>query len=452
MHLQARLHSAVVKIGGRPLVDDRRVLSQRHIDELVTMIETVKSFCDHLYIVVGGAGAHFYIELARGYGATEAESDDIGTMATHLASLVVLAALRKRVYDLYPGIAMSLVEIDQASRSYGVVMVGPLQKAATSSDSVAALAAEHVNAEVLVIVKAWRLGDRFPVQCSREGPLTCARLEDVMDEVRSQRELAGQRSILDMACLRILQRVRYRTFVVSFDDLGTLSRLAETERLCAVELVSELQRERGAMFAKLGPKLPVLRDRARGLVRGFDDVMHDYGHVDRCASTAILLGSVYRYAHPAIVEIGAWWHDVGRLSGPSEHEARSADMLAQELASAGADESVVVDFVQAVAYHKWSMRPSTLEGKIIRDADKLDAVAPERWRIWDAAACNGTVVPEAELEFVSQIACDLDNLLSLRSAHLLLRARRSELREVVPSLRDEKVSRSATLAASLMTK
>jgi hypothetical protein len=300
--------------------------------------------------VVGGAGAHFYINLARGYGATESESDDIGIIATHLASLVLLSALRRRVHDLYPGLAMSLAEIEQASRFYGAVVVGPLQKAATSSDSVAALTAEHVNAE--------------------------------------------------------------------------------------------------AVFVKLRAILPGLLERARTLLGGLDDVMHDFGHVDRCASTAMLLGSVYQYAHPGIIEVGAWWHDVGRLSGAAGHEARSAGMLSQELLMAGADESVVPDFAQAVAYHKWSMRPSSLEGKIIRDADKLDAVAPERWRVWDAAACMGMTVPESELDLVSRVACDLDNLISLKSALLLVRMLRSELRDVARSLNNEKVSRFAAIAAT----
>lgn len=447
MRLQPRLHSAVIKIGGGSLIDDRRVLNQHHINEVVATIEVVKSFVDHLYIVVGGAGAHFYIELARGYGATEAESDDIGIIATHLASLVLLSALRRRIYDLYSGVAMSLAEIDEASRSYGAVVVGPLQKAATSSDSVAALTAEHVNAEALAIVKAWHLGDRVPVDCSQGGTLDRARLEDVMEAIRTQKELAGRRPILDMACLRILQRVRYRTFVVAFDQLGSLSKLAEPERVAAVELVSDLQRERSGALGKLRPIVPVLVERARTLLEGLDDVIHDFGHVDRCASTAMLLGSVYPYAQPSIIEVGAWWHDVGRLYGASDHEARSAEMLTQELVRAGVDESVVMDSAQAVAFHKWSMRPSSLEGKIVRDADKLDAVAPERWQLWDVAASNGSIIPESELDLVSRVACDLDRLLSLKAALVVLRARRSELRGVVSSLNNGKVSRFAALAA-----
>jgi hypothetical protein len=162
----------------------------------------------------------------------------------------------------------------------------------------------------------------------------------------------------------------------------------------------------------------------------------------------MLIGSTYPYANSAIIEIGAWWHDVGRLEGPADHEARSADMLARELERAGADESVVQEFAEAVAFHKWSMRPSSLEGKVIRDADKLDAVAPERWRFWDAAASNGVIVPESELCSVSEIASDLDNLISLKSALQLLRVRRSELRELLPNLKDEKVRRFAVLAAN----
>src|ERR1022692_1710227 len=75
-----RLHTLVLKIGGGPLVDSERVLNQRRIDNIVELTDGLRPFVDHLLVVVGGAGAHFYIELARSYGAREPECDEIGVM------------------------------------------------------------------------------------------------------------------------------------------------------------------------------------------------------------------------------------------------------------------------------------------------------------------------------------------------------------------------------------
>jgi hypothetical protein len=340
---------------------------------------------------------------------------------------------------------MSLTEVEEAMSSYGVIVVGPLQHGATSSDSVAAITAEQLCAEALVIIKAWRLDDRVPAEGS-VGNLRQVRLEDVIDVVAAKIERAGRRPILDMACLRVLQRARFRTFVVAFDDAKALLRLPDPSAFDGIEIVSNAQREYEGMARRLAETVPTLLERARASLGGLRDVVHDIGHVRRCVSNAMELCTEYPYSRRAAVELAAWWHDVGRLDGSAGHEARGAQILATELRQRGVGEDMVSDLIDAIAFHKWSMLPATLEGKIIRDADKLDAVCLERWIVWDKAVCDGANVAESELEAVCRVAQDLDRIIALKALLPVLRERRAELSDGVRLLRSSVVSKYARLA------
>ena len=46
----------------------------------------------------------------------------------------------------------------------------------------------------------------------------------------------------------------------------------------------------------------------------------------------------------------------------------------------GYDESFIDKCYQAVVYHKWNMEPKTLEGKIVKDADKIGFIGLNRWK------------------------------------------------------------------------
>ena len=79
--------------------------------------------------------------------------------------------------------------------------------------------------------------------------------------------------------------------------------------------------------------------------------------------------------------IGAYWHDVGRLYCSKGHEEKSANMLYENMTQSEYNYSI--DFIknccEAIKYHKYSMRPETIEGYIVKDADKLAYISPGRW-------------------------------------------------------------------------
>jgi HD superfamily phosphohydrolase YqeK len=127
------------------------------------------------------------------------------------------------------------------------------------------------------------------------------------------------------------------------------------------------------------PELMQSIEEAKALLRQIDGRAYD--HTESVAAFALELVNAYPEVDSDLITVSVWWHDTGRLYSEN-HEGRSATMARQSLLSLGVkpgDARVVYD---AIVYHKWSMSPKTLEGEIVRDADKLDWVRPSRWVSW----------------------------------------------------------------------
>jgi HD superfamily phosphodiesterase len=75
------------------------------------------------------------------------------------------------------------------------------------------------------------------------------------------------------------------------------------------------------------------------------------------------------------------WHDAARTQGFTDgHEEEGALMAKKDLVEHSVDEETAERAYAAIRFHKSSSSPTTIEGKIIRDADKLDIFAVERWK------------------------------------------------------------------------
>ena len=108
------------------------------------------------------------------------------------------------------------------------------------------------------------------------------------------------------------------------------------------------------------------------------DPGHDKEHARRVARDAHKIAVELGYTDPDLIEVCAWWHDVGRLY-QNDHEKLSAHLLSRDLKTRAVSLSTRRKAYKAVYKHRWDMEPSTIEGKIIKDADKLDFLSTERW-------------------------------------------------------------------------
>jgi uncharacterized protein len=109
-----------------------------------------------------------------------------------------------------------------------------------------------------------------------------------------------------------------------------------------------------------------------------DDMGHDYDHVKRVFSMCIEIGKKMG-ANLKVLGAAALLHDVGRIqeiqTGIS-HSITSGEMGELILERIGYSQEEIEDVRQAIRTHRFSegLTPTSLEGKILSDADKLDAI------------------------------------------------------------------------------
>lgn len=121
--------------------------------------------------------------------------------------------------------------------------------------------------------------------------------------------------------------------------------------------------------------------RVRKLYDGFYDVIHDLEHSERVAANARLIADQIGYKDKEFLELCALWHDAARTQSVVEgHEEESALMARKDLLTHGVDEETAERVYEAIRFHKSTSNPTTTEGKIIRDADKLDIFTVRRWK------------------------------------------------------------------------
>lgn len=106
---------------------------------------------------------------------------------------------------------------------------------------------------------------------------------------------------------------------------------------------------------------------------------HQYDHTLRVVANARTLAKHYLEIDVELLEAAAWLHDIGRGvlrkkgQGHAAASAKLAKINGPELGFTGARLKILCN---AIANHSFSARrlPDSLEGKILQDADRLDAL------------------------------------------------------------------------------
>lgn len=78
--------------------------------------------------------------------------------------------------------------------------------------------------------------------------------------------------------------------------------------------------------------------------------------------------------------IAGYWLDVGIDKDKEHPELISANMLAEELEKENYDKKFIQTCTEAIIHHRWNMIPTTLEGHLVKDADKISFIGVERWK------------------------------------------------------------------------
>ena len=134
-------------------------------------------------------------------------------------------------------------------------------------------------------------------------------------------------------------------------------------------------------YTEMENKYSKLLDKAREYMKMISDYEHDINHMNDVVNyTKELLDLLDIDIDKEACIISAYWHDVGRMKLKEAHEKLSAEMLKEEMQLEGYDNKLIDKCYKAIEKHKWNMTPETVEGLIVKDADKLAWIGKERWK------------------------------------------------------------------------
>ena len=118
----------------------------------------------------------------------------------------------------------------------------------------------------------------------------------------------------------------------------------------------------------------MVKDRLGGESSG-----HDWWHVERVRRNALRIGAEEKKADMFVVEISALLHDISDWKFNGGDEEASSRQAVEWLNGLGVDAKTTERVSRAIGEVSFKGRgvttvPSTIEGKIVQDADRLDAM------------------------------------------------------------------------------
>jgi len=120
---------------------------------------------------------------------------------------------------------------------------------------------------------------------------------------------------------------------------------------------------------------------AKEYMNTINDREHDINHMnDVVEYTKQILSNINEQLDIDACIIGAYWHDVGRTKVKDGHEKVSAQMLDETMRKMNYDENFIKKCSDSIEFHKWNMTPKTIEGLVVKDADKIAWLGSGRWQ------------------------------------------------------------------------
>lgn len=210
---------AVLKLGGFAFDPELT------IDKLERYADIIRRFHRKNRLVVvtgGGAIARKYIAAARKLGASETFCDQIGIYVSRLNAQLFMKAVGDAAF---PEIPERLETLLTWAMSGLVVVLGGLQPG-QSTNAVAALAAEAINADLLITatdVEGVYTAD--PRKYPRAKKLDRVTPEDLMRILSSEGVRAGEYALMDPVAIRIIGRSKIPATVIDGRNPSNLERV-----------------------------------------------------------------------------------------------------------------------------------------------------------------------------------------------------------------------------------
>jgi uridylate kinase len=200
----------VVRIGGSVVASP---INTELMSKYVDIIKTMKQQGNEVAVVVGGGAlAREFIGLAKNLGLDMNGQDEIAISCSRLFAQLFLKKLGDAACSK---VAVTLDEAAQCLAEGKVIVMGGLKPGITT-DTVAALVAERVNAELLVKGTDQNgVYDKDPRKYPDAVKLDKLTIDDLAKVFEHNEHKAGIHQIIDPEAIKVLKRKRLKIIVVN---------------------------------------------------------------------------------------------------------------------------------------------------------------------------------------------------------------------------------------------
>ena len=200
----------VVRIGGSVVASP---VNTELMSKYADLIKTVQAQGNEVAVVLGGGAlAREFIGIAKNLGLDMQAQDEIAISVSRLFAQLFL----KRLGDA--GCSKVALTLDDAAECLGegkIVVMGGLKPGITT-DAVAALVAERINADLLVKgTDQEGVYDKDPRKHADAAKLDHLSLEDLAEVFEQNKHQAGMHQIIDPEAIKVLKRRRLKLIVVN---------------------------------------------------------------------------------------------------------------------------------------------------------------------------------------------------------------------------------------------
>jgi uridylate kinase len=200
----------VLRIGGSVVASP---MNSELIGKYCELLETLRKQGHEVVAVVGGGKlAREFINVAKDLGLSMKAQDELAISVSRLFAQLLL----KKLDDSLCGkVAVTLDEAAEYLNQRKIALMGGLKPGITT-DAVAALVAEHTNAEVLVKgTDQDGVFDKDPRKHKDAMKLDHIFLDDLGKVLELEKHEAGMHQIIDPVAITILKRRRMKLVVVN---------------------------------------------------------------------------------------------------------------------------------------------------------------------------------------------------------------------------------------------
>ncbi|MFB3889435.1 MAG: UMP kinase [Candidatus Bathyarchaeia archaeon] len=200
----------VFRIGGSVVASP---VNTELMSKYAKTLKAIKAQGHEVAVVVGGGAlAREFIGIAKSLGLDMQAQDEVAISVSRLFAQLLLKKLGASACSK---VAVTLDEAAECLAERKIAVMGGLKPGITT-DAVAALVAEHVNADLLVKgTDQEGIYDKDPRKHSDAKKLDRVSLDDLMGTLSEGEHKAGMHQIVDPEAVKVLKRKRVKLIVVN---------------------------------------------------------------------------------------------------------------------------------------------------------------------------------------------------------------------------------------------